>query len=284
MHQLTMMALKASVAGSQAIMKVYDKDDFRVMLKSDHSPLTEADINSHLAIDAILKLSNIPVLSEEGKDLSYAERRQWNKLWVVDPLDGTKEFVKRSHEFTVNIALVEDRHPVLGVIVAPALNIVYWGDKDGAYRSVLPERWQKKSPAEVVTNLSPQKLPCATTECFTVLRSESHLNAETMAYMNKLESAIPSFKKRSMGSSLKMCLVAEGEAQLYPRLGPTMEWDTCAGQAIVEASGGQLLDWNTREPMVYNRRELLNSWFIVAGGDINPEEFWLTEDNDETEG
>jgi len=281
MHQLTMLALKASIAGSQAVMKVYDKDDVQVMEKIDHSPLTEADINSHFAIDAILKSSNIPVLSEEGKDLSYEERSHWSKLWVVDPLDGTKEFVKRSHEFTVNIALVEEQEPILGVIVAPALDLIYWGDKDGAFRSKLPRRWQKKSPMEVVTDLTPVQLPDQKTLDFTVVRSVSHFSAETKDYMDKLDVLYPSAKSLSIGSSLKMCLVAEGKAQLYPRLGPTMEWDTCAGHAIVEASGGHLLDWTSRAPMLYNREELLNHWFLVTGSNIDPEQFWFEEEEDE---
>nr|WP_321453611.1 3'(2'),5'-bisphosphate nucleotidase CysQ [uncultured Carboxylicivirga sp.] len=275
MHQLTMMALKASVAGGQAIMKIYEKEDFQVMLKSDKSPLTEADINSNYAIDAILKTSHIPVLSEEGKAIPYEERKDWSKLWVVDPLDGTKEFVKRSNEFTVNVALVEDQKPIMGVIVAPALNLVYWGDEDGAYRSVLPSKWLKQTPMEVITDLSPEQLPHDRTLDFTVVRSLSHFSEETKAYMDKLDAVERSIVSKSIGSSLKMCLVAEGKAQLYPRLGPTMEWDTCAGHAIVEAAGGQLLDWKTKSPMLYNRPELLNNWFMVTGADIKPKKYWL---------
>ena len=275
MHQLTMLALRAAVAGSQATMKVYNKEDFDVKLKSDHSPLTEADINSHFAIDNLLKTSHIPVLSEEGKTIPYEERKEWKKLWVVDPIDGTKEFVKRSDEFTVNIALVEDHKPVLGVIVAPALNLVYWGDKDGAYRSELPKKWEKQTPMEVITDLSPEKLPHEKTIDFTVVRSLSHFSAETKEYMDKLDSVHSSIKSLSIGSSLKMCLVAEGKAQLYPRLGPTMEWDTCAGHAIVEAAGGHLLDWKTREAMKYNRPDLLNGWFLVVGSGIDTKHYWL---------
>nr|WP_321405924.1 3'(2'),5'-bisphosphate nucleotidase CysQ [uncultured Carboxylicivirga sp.] len=280
MHKLTMMALRASVAGGQAIMKIYDKEDFQVMLKSDKSPLTEADINSHYAIDAILSTSDIPVLSEEGKDLTYEERKHWKQLWVVDPLDGTKEFVKRNDEFTVNVALVLDQKPIMGVIVAPALNLVYWGDQDGAYRSVLPKKWLKKDPMEVVTDLNPVKIPDIKTEEFAVVRSVSHFSAETKEYMDKLDATHVSIKSMSIGSSLKMCLVAEGKAQLYPRLGPTMEWDTCAGHAIVEAAGGQLLDWNTKAPMLYNRPELLNGWFMVTGAMIDPQQYWLEEEKD----
>ncbi len=275
MYHSTLMALKASVAGGQAIMQVYDKEDFDVQLKSDNSPLTEADVSSHEAIDAILKTTEIPVLSEEGKDIPFEERSLWEELWIVDPLDGTKEFVKRSNEFTVNVALVKKGKPILGVVLAPALGLIYWGDKDGAYRSKLPKKWLKKTPMEVVTDMDPEKLPSEKTKAFTVVRSLSHFSPETKTYMDKLDMLIADITSKSIGSSLKMCLVAEGNADLYPRLGPTMEWDTCAGQAVVEASGGHLLDWSTKHPMVYNREELLNQWFMAVGSNLDPKKFWL---------
>ncbi len=283
MHQLTMLALKACIAGGQATMKVYKKDDVQVMLKGDQSPLTEADINSHFAIDAVLKSSGIPMLSEEGKDIEFDERKDWSQLWVVDPIDGTKEFVKRSDEFTVNIALVEEQKPILGVILAPALDMLYWGDKDGAYRSVLPKRWLKKDPMEVVTDLIPVQLPVESTKAFTVVRSVSHFSEETKAYMDKLEGIQPASQSLSIGSSLKMCVIAEGKAQLYPRLGPTMEWDTCAGQAILEAAGGQLLDWTTKGRLQYNREELLNPWFLALASGLNSEDYWLEDEEEEGE-
>ncbi|MCU4176528.1 3'(2'),5'-bisphosphate nucleotidase CysQ [Carboxylicivirga sp. N1Y90] len=283
MHQSTMLALKAAIAGGQATMMVYNRGEVKVMLKNDQSPLTEADIESNLVIERLLQTSNLPVLSEEGKLLSYEERKGWHTLWIVDPIDGTKEFVKRSGEFTVNIALVEDGKPILGVIVAPALNTVYWGDESGAYKSMLHKNWLKKTAMDVVTDLSPIKLPCKTTDQFTVVRSVSHYSDETKEYMQMLDEEIPNSASLSIGSSLKMCVLAEGGAHLYPRLGPTMEWDTAAGQAILEASGGQLFDWTTKESLRYNREELLNPWFIATAVNHKPLDYWFSKEEEESE-
>lgn len=281
MHQLTMLALKAAISGAQATMKVYNRGDVKVMLKSDQSPLTEADIESNLAIEKILRSSKLPVLSEEGKTIDYQERAVWHKLWIVDPIDGTKEFVKRTGEFTVNIALVEDQKPILGVIVAPVLDTVYWGDESGAYKSTLHKKWLRKTAMGVITDLNPVKLPSVTTDQFTVVRSVSHYSEETKAYMSRLDVEMPGVASVSIGSSLKMCVLAEGGAHLYPRLGPTMEWDTAAGQAILEASGGCLYNCTTRESLKYNRQELLNPWFIATAANYKPLEYWFCIDEEE---
>jgi 3'(2'), 5'-bisphosphate nucleotidase len=237
-----------------AIMDVYKKD-FDVEFKADESPLTEADKQAHLIIEAGLKKldeingTNIPLLSEEGKNISSAERKDWEYFWLVDPVDGTKEFVKKNGEFTVNIALIHKDTPVLGVVYAPALDTMYWSKEgQGAFKDG-------------------QKLPLKTAEqrdTYKVVASRSHMSPETQEYID----AIKTDKEKeliSIGSSLKICLVAEGEADIYPRLGPTMEWDTGAAHAVVLEAGMQLRKYENGQysKHLYNKENLLNGWFIV---------------------
>ncbi|WP_262328143.1 3'(2'),5'-bisphosphate nucleotidase CysQ [Carboxylicivirga litoralis] len=274
MNELTALAIEAALQAGKEIMAVFNFDDFGVRLKSDDSPLTEADLKSHQIIASFLKSTDIPVLSEEGEELSYEERKNWSKLWIVDPLDGTKEFVKRSGEFTVNIALVEHQKPVMGVVFAPYLGCLYWGDENGAFKANLKPDWIELS-SSLIDSLEVQKLPVKSPEVMTAVASVSHFSKETEAYINALKEKEGDVKLVSRGSSLKMCLVAEGSAHIYPRLGPTMEWDTAAGQAVIEAAGGQLNDWKTKEPMLYNREDLLNGWFLATGRALNIEDYWL---------
>lgn len=233
-----------------AIMRIYD-GDIIVEMKSDESPLTAADRASHDIIAAGLAALDpeIPLLSEEGRDIPFNERRQWQRFWLVDPLDGTKEFIKRNGEFTVNIALIEGGTPVVGVIYVPAQNRLYRGIK-GAGAWIEDETGRR---AIVVRRPDPVK-------GMAVVMSRSHPSPELDAYLEKIVvgEAVP------VGSSLKLCAVAEGRADLYPRLGPTMEWDTAAGQAIVEAAGGRVEDMEGN-PLRYNKENLLNGWFIVRG-------------------
>jgi len=275
--ELLNIAIEAALNAGKEILNVFNTDDFGVRLKSDDSPLTEADLRSHQIIDKALKVTNIPVLSEEGESLSYDEREAWNQLWIVDPLDGTKEFVKRSGEFTVNIALVQDQKPIMGVVFAPYLGWLYWGDENGAYKAVLSDDWSGKDASLVVNDLKAEPIPSQLPEVYTVVASISHFSKETEAFVNALKSKEGKVELASRGSSLKMCLVAEGSAHLYPRLGPTMEWDTAAGQAVVEAAGGQLCDWQTKAPMLYNRKDLLNGWFLTAAKGLVVDDYWLVE-------
>ena len=236
-----------------AILEVYNRPDFGVETKEDNSPLTEADRRSHEVIDAGLRAltPDIPILSEEGRDIPYAERQQWQRFWLVDPLDGTKEFIKRNGEFTVNIALIDRGRPVLGVIYAPALDILYFGELGS-------EAW-KQDAAGAVTPLRVRQP--AQGEGHAVVKSRSHPSGELAAFLETIEVAdsVP------VGSSLKFCVVAEGRATLYPRFGPTMEWDTGAGQAIVEAAGGRVVTVEDRnQPLPYNKENLLNGFFIVS--------------------
>lgn len=264
MEQNYLRAIKAALEAGQEILKVYNSNDFEVEIKNDNSPLTKADKASHLKIMEYLEQTSIPVLSEEGRDIPYEERKNWNQLWIVDPLDGTKEFIKRNGEFTVNIALVEAGNPILGVIYIPVEQTLYVGIKGiGAYKIEDIESI-KESNLNLENFLQiGSKLPIKSTRPYTVVASRSHLSEETEAYIKELKQQHPDLTFFSRGSSLKLCAVAEGAADIYPRFAPTMEWDTAAGQAIVEAAGGKVI-LRDGTPMVYNRENLLNPYFIVS--------------------
>jgi 3'(2'), 5'-bisphosphate nucleotidase len=235
----------------KAIMQIY-KQDFEVEYKQDSSPLTLADKRANDIIeDGLNQLSvNFPILSEEGKEIPYKDRKHWEYFWLVDPLDGTKEFAKKNDEFTVNIALIYKDTPVLGVVYAPALDICYWAKQDeGAFKD------GKRLPLKIENQRNTYK----------IVASRSHMSDETQAFID----AIDTQKEKeliSIGSSLKICLVAEGEANIYPRLGPTMEWDTGAAHAIVNESGQALEKYMNGKysKHKYNKSDLLNSWFIVG--------------------
>jgi 3'(2'), 5'-bisphosphate nucleotidase len=261
MKNLLETAIKASLEAGKRIMEIYENEDFEVDFKGDDSPLTKADLASHEIIMEYLKETGISVLSEEGKDLSYDERKDWKQLWIVDPIDGTKEFIKRNGEFTVNIALVRNQKPVLGVIYVPVLKELYFASKDlGSFK--LGNITEYSELEEVIAHAI--KLPIAIdNKKYTVVASKSHLSPETKEYIASLEKQYGKVETISKGSSLKLCMVAEGQADQYPRFAPTMEWDTAAGQAICTYAGKTVLDWNTKEEMLYNREQLLNNWFLV---------------------
>lgn len=254
--------IRASLLAGNEIMNIYLNGDFDIDFKSDESPLTKADTRSHEIIVGHLKNTNIPILSEEGKNIPFEERRDLHRLWIVDPLDGTKEFIKRNGEFTVNIALVENQIPIMGAIYAPALGTLYYADKGKAYRmeDVTIENYSKKLKS--AERLPLQKLSHQKSK-YTIVASKSHLSTETETYIRSLEEKYGEVITISKGSSLKFCLVAEGTANEYPRFAPTMEWDTAAGQAICTSAGYDVIDLNTKKTMLYNRQNLLNSWFLV---------------------
>jgi 3'(2'), 5'-bisphosphate nucleotidase len=238
------IALKAG----QTIMEIYNKD-FQVEYKDDKSPLTEADIKSNEIICKALEelYPNIPVMTEENKQVDYETRKDWEYYWCIDPIDGTKEFIKKNDEFTVNIALIHKDTPVLGVVYAPAIDKMYWAKKDeGSYLN------GEKLPLK--TNSTPE-------EKLFVVASKSHLSPETQEFIDSLESK--KIEQVSKGSSLKLCMVATGEADIYPRLAPTMEWDTAAADAIVRESGKMTYQFKLNDPVVYNKKDLLNPWFVV---------------------
>lgn len=259
-----LIAIKAAIDAGDEILKVYNSDDFHIEKKDDSSPLTQADKNAHNKIVEYLVNTKINILSEEGDEISYSTRKNWNKLWIVDPLDGTKEFIKRNGEFTVNIALIENQTPIFGVIYVPVTDVLYVGIKNyGAFK------FEKVKDINVNLNSLDEiikkgvKLPIKNNQPFTVVASRSHLSPETEEFINNLKKEHPDLISISKGSSLKLCAVADGSADVYPRFAPTMEWDTAAGQAIVEAMGGKVTKTDGSE-LLYNRENLLNPWFIVS--------------------
>lgn len=237
---------KIAKEAGRAILEVYKKD-FDVNYKQDNSPLTEADLKANEIICTNLKklYPDIPIISEENKNIPYEERKGWRYFWLIDPLDGTKEFVRKNGEFTVNIALIEKDTPVLGVVYAPVLDTIYYAKKaKGAYKN-------------------DQKLPLLQEhKTYKIVMSKSHLNEETKEFVDSLKTDKPK-EAVSIGSSLKLCLIAEGSADIYPRLGKTMEWDTAAAHAIALQSGKKVVRFDDKKPLVYNKESLLNPWFIA---------------------
>ena len=235
-----------ALSAGNTIMEIYNRD-FTIAYKDDKSPLTEADLASNEVIMLGLEKYGIPILSEEGKSIEYDDRKTWEYYWCIDPIDGTKEFIKKNGEFTVNIALIHHNTPILGVVYAPALQDMYVAKKGyGAYKN------GEKLPLRVNADLS---------EKMSVVASKSHLSNETQAFIDALETK--EIEQVSKGSSLKLCMVAEGEADIYPRLAPTMEWDTAAADAIVRESGKMTYQFENDQPVVYNKMDLLNPWFVV---------------------
>ncbi len=254
--RLVELAQNAALQAGKAILEVYNSGDFGVEMKSDQSPLTLADKAAHTIIAAHLEDTGLPILSEEGSDIGYEDRKGWEYFWLIDPLDGTKEFIKRTGEFTVNIALVHSNIPVAGVIYAPFIDILYYGSREtGVYKVEKDKQVQLSLIARKRTIKELQQK-----EQITIVASKSHMNEETSAFISQFRNA----KLSSMGSSLKLMLLAEGVADIYPRLAPTMEWDTAAGQAIVEAAGGRVTD-RAGNIFSYNKPSLTNSSFLCQG-------------------
>ncbi|MCD8166038.1 MAG: 3'(2'),5'-bisphosphate nucleotidase CysQ [Bacteroides sp.] len=263
-HKYLQCAVEAALEAGRQILTIYNDPgaDFGIEKKADHSPLTLADKKSHETILSFLSRTPYPVLSEEGRNIPYAERKEWPLLWIVDPLDGTKEFIKRNGEFTVNIALVKEGVPVMGVIYIPVQKQLYFAAEGlGAWRVTDITEFAGSLEELMATA---RKLPVETDrERFVVVASRSHLSPETATYIEDIRKQHASVELISVGSSLKICRVAEGEADLYPRFAPTMEWDTAAGHAIACAAGYEMYRAEDGEPLCYNKEELLNPWFIV---------------------
>jgi 3'(2'), 5'-bisphosphate nucleotidase len=260
-QSLILAAAEAAFDASKEILDVYNSD-FSVEHKSDRTPLTEADRRAHRAIIKRLEPMGIPILSEEGRHDAYEVRKDREVFWMVDPLDGTKEFVKRNGEFTVNIALIEKGEATAGVIHVPVKEVLYisFGEGD-AYKL---NGWTEKPLSPAALRAEGLKLPLpASQRPYTVVGSRSHKSAETEEFINELRKTHGEIEMVSMGSSLKICLVAEGTADIYPRFAPTMEWDTAAGHAIARGAGKEIIDFKTKQPMRYNKENLLNNWFIV---------------------
>ena len=256
-------AISAAVKAGEAILEVYDDGAIAVDTKADDSPLTKADFVSNDIIMAGLSEFGIPILSEEGKHTEYDTRRQWIDFWLVDPLDGTKEFIKRNGEFTVNIAFCSHQMPVFGVIYIPVTRELYYGSvrQGKAYKTVIDTIEDYRDQLfDVKDQLSPEK---PSSEMVKIVGSRSHKSEATQQYIEALEATHDKVENVSKGSSLKFCLVAEGKAHVYPRLAPTMEWDTAAGHGICKAVGLKVVDEETQEELIYNKKNLLNPFFTV---------------------
>ena len=245
------LAIHAAEEASKEILIVYHSGDFQAEAKGDNSPLTLADKKAHEVIAKILQSTNLPLLSEEGRSIPFEERKDWEYFWMVDPLDGTKEFLKRNGEFTVNIALIHKGVPVMGVVAVPVTRDVFYADEvEGGF----VKRDGKTTPLAIrqPVDLNQSGLR--------IVASRSHMSEETQDFIGKLKE--PTLV--SQGSSLKFMLLAEGKADVYPRFAPTMEWDTAAAHAVVKAVGLSVFQHGTEKEVVYNKTDLLNPWFLVV--------------------
>lgn len=254
MTEILEIAKKAAIEAGKQIMSIYASDDFDISLKGDNSPLTQADKKGHEVIMSFLEQTDYPILSEEGTEVLYDERSQWQRYWIVDPLDGTKEFINRNGEFTVNIALIENGIPVLGVVYVPVLEKLYYGQQ-GKGASL---RHKDQEIALVPKAISEDLSTLIKKENLTIVASRSHLNKETQDFIDDLIN--PS--TLNMGSSLKFLVLAEKHADIYPRFAPTMEWDTAAAHGVLLALNYQVYKYPELTPLEYNKENLLNPNFI----------------------
>ena len=258
------IAITASVDAGKVIMDIYDSSDFTTNQKSDQSPLTSADLAANQVINSFLVKTAVPIISEENKNEQFVERKLWEFCWIVDPLDGTKEFIKRNGEFTVNIALCKNGVPILGVIYVPVTRELYYANvqERKAYKSILDK--DHNLPNKLFHSkdlISPAGSDNGTLR---IVGSRSHMNQDTLDFIAEKESDHSDIEIVSKGSSLKFCLVAEGKADIYPRFAPTMEWDTAAGHAICKAVGLKVVSQDTGANLSYNKQNLLNPYFEVS--------------------
>lgn len=260
----SLIAMKASLDAGNAIMGHYNTS-YTIEYKDDNSPLTTADKHAHQCIQDYLVTTGLPILSEEGKNIPFRERKDWKLFWMVDPLDGTKEFISGNGEFTVNIALIENNYPVMGVVYVPVTGQLYWGScLHGSWRSTT-----KQHDLSLVSDLAEfmilaEKLPQKVNRNVVIMGSRSHQSPENKQLIDSIAQNISNVELLNAGSSLKFCRLAEGAADIYPRLGPTMEWDTAAGHAVAKFAGIRVLDYSTRNELQYNKLVLLNPFFVAV--------------------
>lgn len=257
-------AISASLQAGIEIMKIY-AEEFTVEMKEDKSPLTAADKKSNEIIMQFLSATSIPVISEENKQIPYEERKNWTQCWIVDPIDGTKEFIKKNGEFTVNIALVENSIPLLGVVYLPAQKTLYFAEQErGSFKYQLSENEEDNPPKfEDLIQKSQRLGGVEKPEKYTIVASRSHLSKATEDFINDTKKRYGEVEIVSKGSSIKLCLVAEGNANVYPRIAPTMEWDTAAAHAVAKYAGFNVNDFYEKTELKYNKENLLNPYFIV---------------------
>jgi len=256
---LLLTAINASIDAGNEILKIYHSD-FTIQHKKDKTPVTNADKNAHACIQKALESTGLPILSEEGEIPSYSDRKNWSKFWMVDPLDGTKEFVNQNGEFTVNIALIENNEPSMGIIYIPVTQELYFSDKDTYKTENITSQVESLEGLVNISHLLPFNQKRTS---FIVAASRSHINTETEEFINRLSENHKNIETLKKGSSLKLCLIAEGTIDIYPRFSPTMEWDIAAGHAIVKASGGIVINQETKKSLAYNKRNLKNVNFVA---------------------
>lgn len=256
--------IRAAKEAGAAILEIYEESPhIEVMQKQDDSPLTIADQKANRIINDILAQTPFPIISEENRQIPFPQRQGWEFCWIVDPLDGTKEFIKKNGEFTVNIALCQNGVPIFGVIYVPVTRELYYGEVSSgkAFKSVLGSRHEPTGPLfSEEDRIGPARTP---EKELKVVGSRSHMNEETESFISQMQAKYETVEIVSKGSSLKFCLVAEGKADVYPRFAPTMEWDTAAGSAIAEAVGLKVTARDTGKPLRYNKENLLNPYFLV---------------------
>ena len=260
------LAIRSALDAGQEIMKIYldTETELEIEKKPDNSPVTKADKAANDLIMQALSVTPFPILSEEGTQTSYDERKTWTTFWMVDPLDGTKEFIKRNGEFTVNIALIKNQIPVLGVIYVPVRKELYFAtDSLGAFKVESADYLNQLSYGEIRNNARRLPLILPHHQGIVVVSSRSHKTEHCINFIENLKKQGKPVTEINSGSSLKICMVAEGTADIYPRFAPSMEWDTAAGHAIVRAAGYEIYHVDEKTPLIYNKENLLNPWFIV---------------------
>ncbi len=240
---------------NEQILDIYNQK-FEVYRKSDDSPLTKADLLAHQEILAFLgkRFPGIPVISEEMDSVDYESRKDWESFWLVDPLDGTKEFIHRQDDFTVNIALIHQQRPVFGCISIPTRNTIFYTD----IHQKKVRKYKNGNEEEV-----PPPKPMADLPAIRIVNSRFHPSEKLQAYIQIIQNLGKKVEVVTIGSSIKFCALAEGKAEIYPRFVPTREWDTAAGQAILEMTGGTVVDISTQAPLAYNKRSMQNGWFVA---------------------
>ena len=255
--------IEIAIEAGAEIIKIYNSD-YTVSYKDDQSPLTDADkASNQIIVDSLKEISDYPLISEEEKEVPFESRKDYDAYWLIDPLDGTKEFVKRNGEFTVNIALIKAGVPVMGVVYAPVIETLYYASEaEGAYKceNVITETTPDEISKNAVKLVNP-KIPVKNK--LTIVASKSHLSPETQDFVDSMKQIYKEVELISKGSSLKLCMVAERKANVYPRFAPTMEWDTAAGHAVCRIAGYQVNEYPVGTPLKYNKENLLNPWFIV---------------------
>lgn len=264
------MAIRASVEAGMHIIRIYKSNHYNTVYKEDESPVTMADIKSHETIRHRLLTSSLPILSEEESNIPFSQRKSWEYFWLVDPLDGTREFLKKNDEFTVNIALIKRNAPSAGIIYSPAKQILYFSaPEEGVFRLKSAESYVFEADSLQFLQDCSDKLPYdVTRDEITVISSRSFHSADTEKYILALKERFQNITLISTGSALKFGLIAEGKADIYPRLAPTMEWDVAAGHAILKELGYSVIDVKTGDPLVYNKPDLMNPWFIAKNSRV----------------